>query len=274
MASRVEMACRDCRKCTNSTIANLGRNSGRVLAAAMTLGVSEAGFLATKQCRQCNHSLSLHGGETIQTGHGKKGSAQETALRATVVPDTNNLHAASAGLTESEVSLNREAIGALPFLLDDDEEAVLLCVGSLPIPGKFLPRSALVLLTMKRLWVIPNKATPDEVARIDVRANDVKVTHQPSMSSDALELVWPSGASAQLTGLSRNGRNLEAAISKVRSTPTAMGEPQGTLGDEVTLHGSENEVITLLRSLGELHASGVLTAEEFAAQKQRLLEQL
>lgn len=60
-------ACRDCRKCTNSIVANLGRNSGRVLAAMTTAGMSEVGMTFKKKCRQCGHQLSLHEGGNAST---------------------------------------------------------------------------------------------------------------------------------------------------------------------------------------------------------------
>jgi hypothetical protein len=43
-------------------VANLGRNTGRVTAAVMTVGMSELGLAFTKNCRICGHKLSLHGG--------------------------------------------------------------------------------------------------------------------------------------------------------------------------------------------------------------------
>ena len=60
-------ACRDCKKCTNSDFANLGRNTGRVLAGVYTAGISEIGFAARKKCRMCGHQLSLHKGVDAKT---------------------------------------------------------------------------------------------------------------------------------------------------------------------------------------------------------------
>jgi len=60
--AHVTTGCRDCKKCTNSGVANLGRNSGRAGAAVLTLGLSEAVMTATKNCRICGHKLSLHSG--------------------------------------------------------------------------------------------------------------------------------------------------------------------------------------------------------------------
>ena len=67
-AVRVEQGCRDCKKCTNSGAANLGRNSGRTSMALATGGLSEVGMRAfAKKCRICNHQLSLHKGAEATT---------------------------------------------------------------------------------------------------------------------------------------------------------------------------------------------------------------
>lgn len=54
------MACRDCRKCTNSGLANLGRNTARATIGIMTAGVSELALKTRRQCRSCGHQMSLH----------------------------------------------------------------------------------------------------------------------------------------------------------------------------------------------------------------------
>lgn len=68
---KVETGCRDCQKCTNSALANLGRNTGRATTAMFTLGMSEVGFKMRKECRACGHQMSLHGrqgtSEVVQT---------------------------------------------------------------------------------------------------------------------------------------------------------------------------------------------------------------
>lgn len=67
-STRVEQGCRDCKKCTNSGVANLGRNSSRATMGLMTMGMSEVGMRAlSKKCRICNHQLSLHKSEEART---------------------------------------------------------------------------------------------------------------------------------------------------------------------------------------------------------------
>ena len=64
---RIYTACRDCKKCTNSDLANLGRDTARTVAGVTTLGISEIGFAARKKCHQCGHQLSLHYGAQATT---------------------------------------------------------------------------------------------------------------------------------------------------------------------------------------------------------------
>lgn len=61
--ARVETACRDCKKCMNSGVANLGRNTTRASVAVATAGLSEVGMKFRKTCRLCGHQLSLHSGD-------------------------------------------------------------------------------------------------------------------------------------------------------------------------------------------------------------------
>lgn len=58
-------ACRDCKNCTNSSIANAGRKFGRASMATMTLGMSEAAMATRKKCRLCGHQMSLHGTDQV-----------------------------------------------------------------------------------------------------------------------------------------------------------------------------------------------------------------
>lgn len=56
----MKSGCRDCKKCTNSAVVNLGRNAGRLSAGIMTVGMSELGMAFTKNCSVCGHKLNLH----------------------------------------------------------------------------------------------------------------------------------------------------------------------------------------------------------------------
>ncbi len=65
---RVEQGCRDCEECTNSEVADLGRNSGRATTGLVTTGVSEVGMRAlAEECRTCDHQLSRHRGADART---------------------------------------------------------------------------------------------------------------------------------------------------------------------------------------------------------------
>ncbi len=58
--AKVYTACRDCKRCTNSPIADAGRSFGRGTLAMTTFGVSELVFAVNKKCRMCGHQMSLH----------------------------------------------------------------------------------------------------------------------------------------------------------------------------------------------------------------------
>jgi hypothetical protein len=64
---KVHTGCRDCSKCTNSEVANLTRNTGRVVAAIYTAGLSEAALRSRRKCRICGHQMSLHEGADALT---------------------------------------------------------------------------------------------------------------------------------------------------------------------------------------------------------------
>jgi hypothetical protein len=69
--------------------------------------------------------------------------------------------------------------------------------------------------------------------------------------------------SATATAVSGRVAGRQAAAAAVPpATPEAVAPSPGGLGDEA---------IARLQKLGELHAAGVLTAEEFAIQKARIL---
>lgn len=289
MAKRVTLACRDCKKCTNSSIANLGRNAGRLSAGLMTVGLSEASFLATKKCRQCAHPLSLHSGATHLTPKNKPADDTPDVPAPPPVTTKNNLQEATAGLLDTELSRNRAGIDALPYRLDDEERAILVCVATHSVPGKFLPQSVLVVLTNRLLRVIKSDGSVDEIAFVDIHDTRVLITYKQAFISDSLQLDWPDGSQLRLL-VSKNGRSLEPAIAKLRaqpprsqpvSDPTSTTEPPQPESDAETVSAapsatseSENDPIALLQRLAELHNLGILTAEEFAAQKARILEHL
>lgn len=64
---KVYTACRDCKRCTNSPIADSGRSFGRKALAVYTIGASELVFAANKKCRMCGHQMSLHQGAAANT---------------------------------------------------------------------------------------------------------------------------------------------------------------------------------------------------------------
>ena len=60
MARRVQSGCNNCKRCTNSGAAELGRKQGKLWANVATLGGVAAVQAFTADCRACGHKMSLH----------------------------------------------------------------------------------------------------------------------------------------------------------------------------------------------------------------------
>lgn len=283
----VRLACRDCKKCTNSDVANFGRNAGRVTAGIMTAGMSEVGFLGTKRCRQCEHPLSLHAGEQILSSKNKPASPapNPTPVPAShfsqrTLPSLKSIDSAGSGLSKTDISINQQTLTALPHFLDADETAVLIAIGQTQEPGKFLGKNAAIVLTDRCLWVIRKDDTPASAVRIDYRTDsNVSITYRPGMLGDTLSLEWPGARMVEVFGVSKNGRTLPVALEQQRSTERAIAAPveeptPSAATEESPVREDRSLIFEELKQLGELHKAGVLTDDEFTAQKARLLGQL
>ncbi|HRA04650.1 MAG TPA: SHOCT domain-containing protein, partial [Arachnia sp.] len=84
------------------------------------------------------------------------------------------------------------------------------------------------------------------------------------------------GQVLQLADVSKNVRNLAAAVVQQRERASIPAPEEAPVAPaSPTAPESPGEaVLAQVRSLGELHADGLLTDEEFAAQKTRLLDRL
>ncbi|PZP27079.1 MAG: hypothetical protein DI613_14545 [Kocuria rhizophila] len=280
----VKLACRDCKKCTNSEVANFGRNAGRVTAAVMTSGMSELGFLATKTCRQCGHALSLHVGETILTSTNRRFG--DTPLSSNATPatpaDTSSASVANdpaAVLTQSERSLAKDALQKLPFHLGPGEEVLMVVTGFVVRGTEWSGKPGLLALTNNAVRVIRAKDDPGSVNSFTFGVDDFSVTTQESFMGDTV--VIDGGESPiKLTSASKStSRALPAAVEQARScaseTSIDTASPaEVEAGLPVAEEAPANDVFAQLQKLGDLHAAGILSADEFAAAKARLLDQL
>jgi len=77
MARRVETGCRDCKRCTNSALANAGRAAARGSANLATLGLASA---LTKKCKACGHMMSLHGQDTTPAPAPSRDDVEQLAI--------------------------------------------------------------------------------------------------------------------------------------------------------------------------------------------------
>lgn len=60
MGGRVETGCANCKRCTNSGVAEAGRKSAKLMANLATGGSVAMVQAFTKNCRACGHKMSLH----------------------------------------------------------------------------------------------------------------------------------------------------------------------------------------------------------------------
>ncbi|MEV6448457.1 DUF2510 domain-containing protein [Amycolatopsis sp. NPDC051716] len=60
MSRRVQTGCNNCKRCTNSGVAEFGRRQGKLWANVATVGTVAAVQAFTPSCRACGHKLSLH----------------------------------------------------------------------------------------------------------------------------------------------------------------------------------------------------------------------
>ncbi|MCK6109882.1 SHOCT domain-containing protein [Micrococcus luteus] len=283
----VKLACRDCKKCTNSEVANFGRNAGRVTAALITSGVSELGFLATKTCRQCGHALSLHLGEQILTSTNRRFGDNMFSSNAAIgspsaVATSPRTEDPASALTQAERSLAKEALKALPYHLSVDENLVMIVTGFVVRDTEWTGKPGLLALTSTAVRVIRAKDDARSANTFTFGADDFSVTTQESFMGDTV--VVDGDMQVKLTSASRStSRILPAAVDQVRSfaanTPVAPIDPTRAATDIEASPDAGAAKVTedffgQLKKLGELYEAGILSADEFAAAKARLLDQL
>lgn len=200
--------------------------------------------------------------------------AVDPAAPADALPDSHGLREAAVDLTKGDVTLYRDLLEGLPSLLADDETLLLVSVAQGPVDGTLEPVATVLALTDGALLVVQEGAP--EPLRIDYLADEVTLSPERGLLADSLLIQWSGGQVLQLADVSKNVRNLPAAVVQQReiaappSPESASTSPEST-ADPVS---PGDAVVSQVRSLGELHADGLLTDEEFAAQKARLLERL
>ncbi|MGV9359924.1 DUF2510 domain-containing protein [Amycolatopsis sp. NPDC003731] len=81
MAERVRTGCTNCKRCTNSAVAEFGRRQGKLWANVATAGGVAVVQAFTPNCRACGHKLSLHdrGGESRGNAYPAPVTAQPSA---------------------------------------------------------------------------------------------------------------------------------------------------------------------------------------------------
>lgn len=198
----------------------------------------------------------------------------DPAAPADALPESHGLRQAAVDLTKGDVTLYRDLLVGLPSLLDDDETLLLVSVAQVLVDGTLEPVAAVLALTDRSLLVVQQAASAP--LSIDYLSDDVVLSPERGLLADSLLIQWADGQVLQLADVSKNVRNLAAAVvqQRERASIPAPEEAPVAPASPTTPESPGEAVLAQVRSLGELHADGLLTDEEFAAQKTRLLERL
>lgn len=192
----------------------------------------------------------------------------DPAAPADALPESHGLRQAAVDLTKGDVTLYRDLLVGLPSLLDGDETLLLVSVAQVLVDGTLDPVAAVLALTDRSLLVVQQ---PDAAPlSIDYLSDDVVLSPERGLLADSLLIQWADGQVLQLADVSKNVRNLAAAVVQQRERATPSTPQEGPVATE----SPGEAVLAQVRSLGELHADGLLTDEEFASQKARLLDRL
>lgn len=198
----------------------------------------------------------------------------DPAAPADALPESHGLRQAAVDLTKGDVTLYRDLLVGLPSLLDDDETLLLVSVAQVLVDGTLEPVAAVLALTDRSLLVVQQAASAP--LSIDYLSDDVVLSPERGLLADSLLIQWADGQVLQLADVSKNVRNLAAAVvqQRERASIPAPEEAPVAPASPTTPESPGEAVLAQVRSLGELHADGLLTDEEFAAQKTRLLDRL
>lgn len=137
---------------------------------------------------------------------------------ATTSSAPGTLEVAAAGLKRGQTVANRKLLAALGQQLEHDETPLLVFIGQLKIPGKFLGANAVIALTTKYLRLVREDDDPSGSLAIDYRAEpEADFNYEPSVLSDTFNIERPGEEKLEIIGASRNGREVAALIAEQRS---------------------------------------------------------
>ncbi|MBB1515517.1 hypothetical protein H5398_05930 [Tessaracoccus sp. MC1679] len=146
-------------------------------------------------------------------GPGNEDQAVDVDAPAAALPGSHGVQQAAVGLTEGEVTINRELLGTLPYFLDGGETAILVCVGQVPVDKSLTLEPAAIVLTDRFLRIIREPDDQSTAISIDYRAHpDLRLTSARGILADSLAIEWQGAVDVQVTDVSKNGRNLEPAL--------------------------------------------------------------
>lgn len=252
MAKRVQMGCRDCKKCMISGAGRAGRKTGRGLALVMTFGLSEVAMAATKDCGQCGHPLSLHEDFQQRTGwkqnrateggagtqRNQKVGPRTRSLRFRATPDELWL-ALLAGVNEKAIK-KRDANGV----------KMKLGGGLSGVPAVFIDAS------------VDTPLEGHSRLRYSVGGGMLGNASEGAAAASLNERIREEEARLVQRIESHVGPRLDGPAQSQRAEAAAGAPAVTSTGDDLA---------SQIAKLADLNAQGILTADEFTAAKARLL---
>lgn len=284
---RVYTACRDCKRCTNSRIADGGRKLGRAALAFTTMGISEVGFAAKKKCRMCGHQMSLHHGSIGALPVQVIGPVEVKSPASNVIESEGNQK-----MTKNTVPLTGDGwpmVEPLP-----KKEAALLAstlTSSETILGQLVGQyHQTVVATASRLIVAKSGMMVDSMfggkcTSFDY-ANITAVEIRTTLAQGYFEITAGGMTLPNAKGLEKSIRQQELPnvvtfyksererwdlfAGKVREISYAMRS--GTPSSKAT--ATNASIPEMISQLAQLHEAGILSDEEFAEKKADLLSRM
>lgn len=280
--AKVYTACRDCKRCTNSPIADSSRSFGRKALAVYTLGSSELVFAANKKCRLCGHQMSLHRGTEATT-------VQPVVQIQVQSPDPKPIR----NPTKLPVHLTDDG---WPWMAPLPKKEAALLASTLttnePILGQLVGRfHQISVATTNRLIIIKsgmmadsvfgNKTTSfsyQNITSVEVHATltqgyfEISAAGMVVPNTNRMDKSTPRHHLPNVVPFYKSERERwDLFASKVRLM--ASGEKSEPM-KVANRNPGDSSIPEMIAQLAKLHDAGILTDAEFAEKKADLLSRM
>ncbi len=283
--ARIYTACRDCKRCTNSPIANSGRKAGRATIAFTTVGLSEVGFAMRKKCSLCGHQMSLHRGSV-------------GALPVQVVgPVEVQSHTSKAAEPQLKQKMTNGAVRLTdegwPMMEPLPKREASLLAGTLTqheiVLGQLIGQfHQSAVATNQRLIILKSGLMADygnKITSFDYQ-NITSIEVSVTLTVGYFEITAGGMAAPTLhrTEKSLNRHHLPNVVPFVRSERKQWDLFAGKVREMSSVKASPLEnpkvepsgpsIPEMIAQLAQLHEAGILSDQEFAEKKADLLSRL